>query len=116
MAGFGTPTNVNVIHSTTNARMKWVIDPADITTVRFHTGYRHIARGSSSGATSSSCGVIPTILTKPPSGRAFRPYSVSPRRKDHSVGPKPAKYLVTFIPNDLAVSMCPASCRHTDTK
>jgi hypothetical protein len=68
-----------------------VIEPADMTTVRFHTGKRHIARGWSSGATSSSCGVIPTILQKPPSGMAFKPYSVSPRWNEKIVGPKPTK-------------------------
>ena len=73
--------------------------------MRFHRGYRHIARGWSSGATSSSCGVIPTIFTKPPSGMPFSPYSVSPRRNENRVGPKPAKYRVTFIPNALAVTM-----------
>jgi hypothetical protein len=101
----GTPTRNSVIHSTTKPRTKWVTEPADITIVRFHTGYRHIARGSSAGATSSSCGVIPTIFTKPPSGIALSPYSVSPRRNENRVGPKPAKYRVTFMPNALAVSM-----------
>ena len=44
------------------------------------------------------------------------PYSVSPRRNDHSVGPKPTKYCVAFMPNRLAVSRWPASCRQTDTR
>jgi len=101
-AGLGTPTRNRVIHSTTKPRMKWVTEPADITIVRFHTGYRHIARGWSA---SSSCGVIPSIFTKPPSGSALRPYSVSPRRKENRVGPNPAKYRLTFMPNALAVSM-----------
>src|SRR3989440_6105324 len=101
-AGLGTPTKLNVIHSTMKPRTKWVTEPATITTVRFQSGNVHIARSSSA---SSSCGVIPTIFTKPPSGMALRPYSVSPRWKDHRVGPKPAKYRVTFIPNRLAVSM-----------
>ncbi len=87
----GTPTNANSAHSVANARMKWVTEPAVMTIVRFHTGKRHIARFSSPGSTSSSCGVIPTIFTKPPRGSALTPYSVSPRRNDHSVGPKPTK-------------------------
>ncbi len=50
-------------------------EPAAITTVRFQTGNRHIARGASSGVTSSS-EVIPAISQKPPRGIAFRPYWV----------------------------------------
>ena len=46
---------------------------------------------------------MPTILTKPPNGIALMPYSVSPLRNDQSVGPNPAKYRVTFMPNALAV-------------
>src|SRR5207249_8374963 len=102
-SGFGTPTRNRVSHNTTKPSTKWVAEPALITTVRFQRGYRHIARGWSAGTTSSSCGVIPTIFTKPPSGIALSPYSVSPRRNDHRVGPNPAKYRVTFIPNALAV-------------
>src|SRR4051795_4071456 len=45
----GRPTNTTRIHSVTNARTKWATDPADMTTVRFHTGNRHIARFSSPG-------------------------------------------------------------------
>ena len=30
------------------------------------------------------------------------PYSVSPRRRDHTVGPKPTMYWVTLTPNRLA--------------
>jgi hypothetical protein len=44
-AGLGRPTKTAANHIATMARMKWVIEPADITTVRFHTGKRHIARG-----------------------------------------------------------------------
>ena len=88
---FGTPTSTNITQSATNARMKCATDPADITIVRCQTGNRHMARSSSPGSTSSSCGVIPTILTNPPRGSAFTPYSVSPFRNDHSVGPKPTK-------------------------
>ena len=69
--------------------MKWVIEPADITMVRFHTGKRHMARGWSAGSMSSSCGVIPTILQKPPSGIHASPYSVSPRRNENTFGPNP---------------------------
>ena len=68
----------DAIQSSTNPMMKWVTEPAAITIVRFHTGNRHMARSSSPGSTSSSCGVMPTILTNPPSGIALTPYSVSP--------------------------------------
>ena len=37
------------------------------------------------------------------------PYSVSPLRIDHSLGPKPKKYSVTFIPAHLAVMKWPVS-------
>ena len=47
---------------------------------------------------------------------AFRPYSVSPRVRDHTVGPKPMKYWVTFPPNLLAGIMCPSSCRPIETR
>src|SRR5580704_16249394 len=40
---------------------------------------------------------------------ALTPYSVSPRRIDHSRGPKPTKNSVTFIRLHLAVAKCPAS-------
>src|SRR5215207_3087116 len=99
----------------TSASRKWVADPATSTTVRCHSGKRQNARGASAGSTGSS-GVIPTIFTKPPAGIALRPYSVSPRRKEKTVGPKPAKYWVAFIPKPLAVSRWPASCRQTETR
>ena len=44
------------------------------------------------------------ILTKPPSGTALMPYSVSPFCLDHRVGPNPAKNWVAFMPNLLAVT------------
>src|SRR5581483_542791 len=53
---------------------------------------------------------MPMILQKPPTSSALTPYSVSPRRKDHNVGPKPTKNRVTFMPNFLAVRKCPNSC------
>jgi hypothetical protein len=40
---------------------------------------------------------------------AFTPYSVSPRRNDHSRGPKPRKYSVTFMWLHLAVAKWPSS-------
>jgi hypothetical protein len=46
---------------------------------------------------------------------ALTPYSVSPRRTDHSRGPKPTKYSVTFIPAHLAVTKWPNSCSITIT-
>ena len=59
-------------------------------------------RGSSSESMSSRL-LIPTMRTYPPAGMAFTPYSVSPRRKDHTRGPKPRKNSVTFMPARLAV-------------
>src|ERR687892_478018 len=41
---------------------------------------------------------------------ALKPYSVSPRRNDHSRGPNPTKNSSTLIPNHLAVTKWPASC------
>ncbi len=76
---------------------KWTNDPAASTTARCGAGWRKKARSSSPGSTSSS-GVIPTILTKPPAGMALMPYSVSPRRREYSVGPKPTKNCVAFMP------------------
>ena len=37
------------------------------------------------------------------------PTSVSPRIRDHSLGPKPTKNSVTLIPNALATAKCAAS-------
>ncbi len=58
---------------------------------------------------------MPSIFTKPPAGMALTPYSVSPRRVDHRVGPKPTKKRDAFMPNDLAVAKCPASCSMTES-
>jgi len=46
---------------------------------------------------------------------AFRPYSVSPRLRDHTVGPKPTMYWDTLTPNFLAGTMCPTSCSAIDS-
>ena len=43
------------------------------------------------------------------------PYSVSPRVVDHSVLPKPTKYLLTRTPNSLAGTRWPTSCSAIDT-
>src|SRR6202035_5810414 len=37
------------------------------------------------------------------------PYSVSPRRIDQSLGPKPTKYSVAFMPDHFAVKKWPSS-------
>ena len=95
------------------ASRKCMNEPAASTTIRCQAGCRRNDLGSSSGSTSSS-EVMPTILTKPPNGSALIPYSVSPRQVDHSVGPKPTKYLVTFMPNFFAVTKCPVSCSMTE--
>ena len=72
------------------ASTKCMNEPAQSTMIRCQAGWRRNDLGSSSGSTSSS-EVIPTILTKPPSGSALIPYSVSPRQVDQIVGPKPTK-------------------------
>ena len=66
-------------------------EPASITAVRFHGDARQNACRSCSAGMSITCGDIPSMLTNPPAGMAFRPYSVSPRRKEKIVGPKPTK-------------------------
>ncbi len=98
----------------TAAITKCMNDPAASTISRCQPGARRKDRASSSGST-SSIEVIPTILTKPPTGSALMPYSVSPRWVDHSVGPNPTKYLVHFMPNRLAITKCPVSCSITET-
>src|SRR4029077_7084193 len=45
------------------------------------------------------------------SGTAFSPYSVSPLRRDHTVGPNPTMYWVTLTPNFFAGTRRPTSCR-----
>ena len=87
---FGRPIVTDIRYSTMNPSMKCVIDPADMTTVRFQVLNRHIARGASSGVTSSSA-VMPAMSQNPPSGIHLTPYSVSPRRNEKIVGPKPMK-------------------------
>src|SRR5690348_4374324 len=93
--------------------MKCTVEPATRTTNRCHPPLLMNARGRSCAGTSSS-GVIPMILTKPPAGIAFTPYSVSPLIRDHSVGPNPTKNWVAFIPKALAVRKWPASCSITE--
>ena len=92
-----------MMNSSTNASMKCSTDPAPSTMIRCQPGCLRNDRSSSSGATSSSA-VIPTILTKPPAGITFTPYSVSPIWRDQSVCPKPRKNWVTFMWNFLAVT------------
>jgi len=58
---------------------------------------------------------MPTMRTKAPSGSALTPYSVSPRRKLHSRGPKKRKNWVAFIPVQRAVRKWPSSWRKIDT-
>ncbi len=40
---------------------------------------------------------------------------MSPRLRDHSVGPNPTMYWVTFTPNFLAGTMWPISCSAIDS-
>src|SRR5215467_13986509 len=109
-----TPTPTASIHNSTNAIRKCMNDPAAMTIARCHPGLLLNDRGSSAGSTSSML-VMPVILTNPPSGSAFTPYSVSPRRVDQIVVPKPTKNWVAFMPNAFAVAKCPASCSMTET-
>src|SRR5947207_15805291 len=72
-----------------NANTAFMVTPARITIVRFHTGWRSNARAGSIGmadfppstppATPSSSS--PAIFTYPPSGSHESQYSVSPRRQ-----------------------------------
>jgi len=55
------------------------------------------------------------MATKPPSGSAATWYSVSPRLKLNSLGPKPMENLSTFTPAHLAAKKWPASCTVTST-
>ncbi len=59
---------------------------------------------------------MPMIRTNAPRGSARTPYSVSPRWKLHSRGPKPRKNCVAFIPVMRAVTKCPASWRKTEIR
>ena len=43
------------------------------------------------------------------------PYSVSPRRRDQMVGPKPTMYWLTLTPNFLAGTRWPISCSAMDS-
>ena len=43
------------------------------------------------------------------------PYSVSPRRRDQTVGPKPTMYCGTRRPNFLAGTRWPISCNAIDS-
>ncbi len=53
---------------------------------------------------SSGSAYIPAIEMYPPSGSAFTPYSVSPRRQDAMVGPNPIMYCPTRTPKAFAGS------------
>ncbi len=66
--------------------------------------HRDILREPSSSVRLAG-GNIPTMRTKPPSGTALIPYSVSPRRVDHRVLPNPTMNSVHLMPNILAVAM-----------
>ena len=118
------PMATSTIQMSRMATMKWVIDPAASTMDRCQAGLLRNCRSGGVGVAagladrsssrklpSFSYGLMPAILQKPPRGKALMPYSVSPRRKDQMVGPKPRKNRSTFIPNSLAVVKCPPSCR-----
>src|SRR5689334_6052560 len=96
------------------ASTKCMNEPAQSTRMRCQPGWWRNERGSSAGSSTSSSECIPMILTKPPTGSALMPYSVSPRLVDQMVGPKPTKYLVHFMPNFLASTKWPVSCSITE--
>ena len=73
------------------ASRKCMNEPAQSTRSAARPGLLRNERASSSGSSGSSIECMPTILTKPPSGSALIPYSVSPRQVDQIVGPKPTK-------------------------
>src|SRR3954467_3980797 len=58
---------------------------------------------------SSAGGIMPTMRMYPPSGTALMPYSVSPRRRDQTVGPKPTMNWGTRMPNFRAQKKWPNS-------
>ena len=78
-----------------------MITPAEMIAMRALTDLLGYARGSVD-LLSCSSGPSPSILTKPPRGRAARTYSVSPRRQPKRVGPKPIENFSTLTPFHLA--------------
>src|SRR6266498_4642613 len=111
---FGAPMATKKKMRNRRAITKCVTGPARMTMARCHTGLAPNVRGYSSGVGSWK-GFIPAIRTYPPAGMALNPYSVSPRRKDHSRGPNPTKNSSTLIPNSLAEKKWPASWTITTT-
>ena len=78
VTSFSTPMPSASPKMSTAASTKCMNDPAPSTISFCQPGARRNERGSSSSSTSST-DVMPVILTKPPSGSALMPYSVSPR-------------------------------------
>ena len=109
MVVFWSPIAAVTAKISKNPIRKCMNEPASSTTQRCQGGLARNVRGSSSGLTSSRL-LIPAMSTKPPSGSALIPYSVSPRLRDQTVLPKPTKNLMAFMPKALAVNRCPASC------
>src|SRR5579859_2737032 len=107
------PTASGSISSRKKASTKCMNEPATSTITRCQPGFTRNDRGSSTAST-SSIEVMPTIFTNPPAGMPLTPYSVSPRLRDHRVGPKPRKNWVAFMPNFLAVAKCPNSFSMTE--
>src|SRR4051812_12804273 len=68
------------------------------------------------GASSRRGGSMPIMRMYPPSGIHFTPYSVSPRCRDHMVGPKPTMYCGTRTPNSFANDRWPSSCRAMEAR
>ena len=86
---------------TAHAKSAFIVTPARITTIRFHTGLASNIRpgGTSAAGCPPSSGLLPmsssrlAIFTYPPSGSQEIEYSVSPRRKEsHGIGgPRPSE-------------------------
>jgi hypothetical protein len=77
LALVGRETKANRIHRITTPSRKWVAEPADITTVRFHTG------SATSPASRRRVDIVvlrghPDDLDEASEGSALTPYSVSP--------------------------------------
>ncbi len=72
----------------TAAAAKFMSGPAAMVTLRFQIAFLWYTRSPVPSGTSSS-GIMPLILQKPPSGMMPMPYSVSPQVRRRAAGGKP---------------------------
>jgi hypothetical protein len=94
------------------ARMRLNTTPAEITTIRCHTGFERNSHGCGSLAANSASmlsSTIPEILTYPPSGIAPSRYSVSPMVFPNTRGGNPIENCSTRIRKSLAARKWPSS-------